>query len=787
MGKISEKGLGESLNRRLNIGLLVDDIDAVFTSPAVQGAELGARAIDANLFIVPGRYLDNVDEFQKDRKYGYQYNTLFEYVKNSNIDVLYVMMGMIGARVDEDVRIGFLKKFGDIPIVTMYTRTKGYPSIIFDNKCAFIQGITHIIRNHHAKKLGFVSGPLTNVDAQERLEAYREALEKEGIPYNEDYIAYGNFEESSEGIIGEFIDRHPELDAMIFANDRMAFAGYRACEKRGIRPGEDIAILGFDNSEFAPGLNPPLSTVEANAAELAYKAIIQAEKFYNRETNINLYVDTRLILRESCGCAGINIESIISQTCMDGILDKDERENTHVQVCDYLFNDYIDSHEAENVKKNVVEFLDTMAEWGTSGHVRQHSNEMEKSFSKLLVRSTFRYTTLEQVSNILSALQVVLCNELEADQKLELMQVFVDLLRKLSLQNWKMIYSNNAGVGRMSRFMNNMTADMFRMDSGERIPYDRALSNLAYVDIASAYLFLYEEPVHHSIFTGFELPQKIKFKAYFRDNEAYKIGKEDQDVATNEIFSIDKIPGDRRVTMVLSLLFSAEDIFGVLLCEAGLETFRNIDPVSVHISTAIKSMSLLRQQDKVQTRLEETMAKLIENNDALQVISKTDQLTGLLNRWGFMEAVQKCMENSGADSRGMFMYADMDGLKSINDTYGHDDGDFALKSMTSILRQACDSEAIVSRFGGDEFVVFSAIEDVRDIDRLKNRIWSETEILNSSISKPYRIEMSTGVCEVECSPELDIYQALATADRLLYQEKRAKKLRRMGNIAVTQS
>ncbi len=66
--------------------------------------ELGAKAIDANLFIIPGRYLDNADEFQK------------------------------------------------------------------DNKCAFIQGITHIIRDHHARKLGYVSGPLTNVDAVERLE-----------------------------------------------------------------------------------------------------------------------------------------------------------------------------------------------------------------------------------------------------------------------------------------------------------------------------------------------------------------------------------------------------------------------------------------------------------------------------------------------------------------------------------------------------------------------------------------------------------------------------------------
>ena len=767
------------MKKRLNIGLLVDDIDAVFTSPAVQGAELGAKAIDANLFIIPGRYLDNADEFQKDKRYGYQYNTLFEYVKNSDIDVLYVMMGMIGARVTEDVRIDFLKGFGDIPIVTMYTRTKGYQSIIFDNKCAFIQGITHIIRDHHARKLGYVSGPLTNVDAVERLEAYREALEQEGIPYNEDYVIYGNFEESSEGIIGEFADRCPELDAMIFANDRMAFGGYRAFEKRGIRPGEDIAVLGFDNSEFAPGLNPPLSTVEANAAELSYKAIIQAEKVYNREEGIDLYVDTRLVLRESCGCAGINIESIVSQTGIDGILDEKRCHDTHLKVCDYLFNDYINSEEADAVKRNVIGFLDDMADFSRHGNIKFHAVQMEKSFARLMVRATFRYTTLEQVANLLAALQVVLCEGLCDEDKLELMQVFLDMTRKMSLQNWKLIYSSNAGVGRMSKFINNMTADMFRMDSGERVPYDSALENLSYVDIASAYMFLYEEPIHHERFTKFDMPQKIKFKAYYSDNRAYKVDKDEQDVGSHGIFGIKQIPSDRRVTMVLSPLFSGEDMFGVLLCEAGFENFRNIDPVSVHISTAIKSMVLLKQQDKVQKRLEETMAKLIENNDALQVISKTDQLTGLLNRWGFLDMVNRYMETASEGTRGLFMYADMDGLKSINDTYGLDDGDFALKSMAAILRQACDDDAIVSRFGGDEFVMFCTIDNDKDVDVLKHRIWFETELLNSGLNKPYRVEMSTGTCVVACDSDVDVFQALATADRLLYQEKRAKKLCRI--------
>lgn len=87
---------GSKLKKRLNIGLFIDDIDAVFTNEAVKGAELGAIAIDANLYIFPGMYLDGTDISKDHIKYEYQYNTLFQFASEKHLDVLYVMMGMIG-------------------------------------------------------------------------------------------------------------------------------------------------------------------------------------------------------------------------------------------------------------------------------------------------------------------------------------------------------------------------------------------------------------------------------------------------------------------------------------------------------------------------------------------------------------------------------------------------------------------------------------------------------------------------------------------------------------------
>lgn len=64
---------------RKNIGLLINDLNTPFTSEAVKGAELGARAIDANMYIFPGMYLDNTLISDDHLQYEYQYNTLFQF------------------------------------------------------------------------------------------------------------------------------------------------------------------------------------------------------------------------------------------------------------------------------------------------------------------------------------------------------------------------------------------------------------------------------------------------------------------------------------------------------------------------------------------------------------------------------------------------------------------------------------------------------------------------------------------------------------------------------------
>ena len=309
------------------------------------------------------------------------------------------MMGMIAGRVPDNDKIAFLEKFIGIPVVALYTKMDGYTSATFDNRIGFSNAIRHLITEHNAKKIGYVSGPKTNVDAMQRMDTFRRVLNEENIPIVDDYIIYGNFEESSEGIIRELVEKHPEIEAIVFANDRMALGGYRAFQKMGIHVGEDILVVGFDNSVFAPTLNPPLSTVEANASELSYQAVYNARHFLETQKMENMEVKTNFIKRASCGCNKFDTAGI------SGMLEFDHtstKENINLNaVHRFLFGNYLKGSAIQRIKDDISVLIKMLFDLADERDFEKYEKDLEVLFMQLINNSLLQYTTVELFFNFL--------------------------------------------------------------------------------------------------------------------------------------------------------------------------------------------------------------------------------------------------------------------------------------------------------------------------------------------------------------------------------------------------
>ncbi len=178
-----------------------------------------------------------------------------------------------------------------------------------------------------------------------------------------------------------------------------------------------------------------------------------------------------------------------------------------------------------------------------------------------------------------------------------------------------------------------------------------------------------------------------------------------------------------------------------------------------------------------QKRLEQEREKLVIE---LKELSLKDELTGLYNRRGFLSIMtQQCAVVKRVQKNAMLIFIDLDGLKLINDRYGHAEGDQALIRTADILKNTFRETDIIGRIGGDEFAVFGMIMDDKNFDTVTSRIKEKFEKrineYNAQTEKPYRISLSYGISFAEYQNEFSCDSMLSEADEKMYFQKQKKR------------
>lgn len=132
----------------------------------------------------------------------------------------------------------------------------------------------------------------------------------------------------------------------------------------------------------------------------------------------------------------------------------------------------------------------------------------------------------------------------------------------------------------------------------------------------------------------------------------------------------------------------------------------------------------------------------------LRAMSLVDELTGLYNRQGFLRLAQQQTKMAVRTKRGMIlMSVDIDSIGSINDAYGHREGDVALIETASLLRQVFRGSDVIARVGPDEFVVLALETSPVDKELIETRLRTNMETFNAGSKHPYKIGVSIG-CHV---------------------------------------
>lgn len=229
--------------------------------------------------------------------------------------------------------------------------------------------------------------------------------------------------------------------------------------------------------------------------------------------------------------------------------------------------------------------------------------------------------------------------------------------------------------------------------------------------------------------------------------------------------------------LVLRLLNSGRDVYGYLaegfseLEERGLQ---RCNEFAMFLSHSINTVLHNRQLNELNQNLSKAYQEI-------SMLSFRDPMTGVYNRRGFFKELDEII--SREENLGNYLYIfsiDMDQLKYINDTFGHAEGDFAIISLAKAVVQTAGTDAICSRFGGDEFTCAVLLEGlgVCQEEEWSRLLHQNIQNIEGVSDKPYPVIASVGLSCCEINKELNAEALIASADQKMYRDKVARKKQR---------
>ncbi len=215
-----------------------------------------------------------------------------------------------------------------------------------------------------------------------------------------------------------------------------------------------------------------------------------------------------------------------------------------------------------------------------------------------------------------------------------------------------------------------------------------------------------------------------------------------------------------------------DDVFQALLSEANRELASLLRDVRTESHGTLPGDTRSQPVSELLMRAVRCAAKQYMLQAELGNLALTDELTGLYNRRGFMALAERQLKIGRRSGRGMLLFVmDVDRLKQINDSFGHFEGDRALKRTAEVLEETFRDSDVVARLGGDEFAVLAIEASGHSEASIKTRLFEYLKAISAEQSR-YEISLSLGVARFDPNSRTSIGELMVKADQAMYEQKR---------------
>ncbi len=539
----------------------------------------------------------------------------------------------------------------NVPVISIDWELENTYYVGTDNFTAEKEIVDHIIDVHGIRDIGFITGPINNREAEERLNGYKKSLLNHGIEVNGERIINGTFNRvDGKKAVEKFQNSNLDFPkAIVCSNDHQVYGLIKCLKKIGKKVPEDVIVTGFDNVVKILGDDIIYTTVERNKnkyGEIVVPKLFDLIKGKNIDIKLN-YVAHSLVFGNTCGC--------------------------------------VSNYKEDNTKKlyDSTEFM---------------KNNV--------------YQSCRMLSNLNGAVSI---KEL---------------------------------VSKLEKWVERLQADEFYLclceDWEGQVTYEGA-------DEGDSF-----ERFHRT--QGYA--ENITCVINFRDGEFH----EGNHFKTKNILPNSDKPYESRIYMYSPLHF-IDRCFGYAVCGFDTLNFDKKLNFTNFTHNIINSLEIIRRENQLKCLIKK-----------FNKLSMSDGLTGIYNRNGFLASTENMIERHRFLNTEMFIgYFDLDGLKVINDSFGHEEGDIAIKTLATALKDCKGHDDICGRIGGDEFVFLGVNYTQSEIESFLQRVVEHIAHYNLVSKNQFQVSTSYGYHTFKSSENTSISSYIDIADGKMYRAKYEKK------------
>jgi sigma-B regulation protein RsbU (phosphoserine phosphatase) len=306
-----------SLKRR--VALLMDAVEDDYQVGILRGVMQAAEPTNVQLVCVAGGVVGDPALDPRSQR-----NFLFDLLDARQFEGVLALSGALSNQVGVLDFAQFLGRFSGRPIVNLGVEVPALHSISVDGAAGMRDVVSHLIQVHNHRRVVFIRGPVSSLEAEQRYAAYCAALHDDGIALDPRLVLQGSWlRESGALAVRELFDergvRVESVSAIAAANDYMALGALDALAERGISVPSEIAVTGFDDLDITRCAVPPLTTVRQPTEALGRDGLRRLVSLLNgAEEPLKSQLVAQIVERRSCGCAKVEARLDVRRASLHG-------------------------------------------------------------------------------------------------------------------------------------------------------------------------------------------------------------------------------------------------------------------------------------------------------------------------------------------------------------------------------------------------------------------------------------------------------------------------------------